>query len=122
MSIRGLGNNNNRFDISSSKKAGAAGKAAAAGAAAGAAAAGAASAAGSASKNEDVLKLSAVAGQAGEAPQVSLGAAGPLPKTMHTDALAKAGKQLSPENRQEKACQHIADQLFEEFESMFKAS
>lgn len=119
MSIRGLGNNNNRFDISSAKKTGAAAKGAQAAGAAGAAAG--VAKAGAASKNEDVLKLSAVAGQAGEAPQISLGSAGPLPKTMHTDALAKASKVMTPEARQDKSCEYIADRLYAEFEKMFKA-
>jgi len=113
MSIRGLGNNNNRFDISSAKKAGSAASAGKAGAAAAAGAAGGVASAGASSKNEDVLKLSAVAGQAGEAPQVSLGAPGPLAKTMHTDALAKAGKQLSPETRSEEAIKLMANDLVE---------
>ncbi|HEY9843271.1 MAG: hypothetical protein ACAI44_22700 [Candidatus Sericytochromatia bacterium] len=113
MSIRGLGNSNNRFDISSAKKAGSSASAGKAGGAAAAGAAAGVAAAGASSKNEDVLRLSAVAGQAGDAPQVNLSAAGPLAKTVHTDALAKASKQLSPEARSEAAIKLIADNLVE---------
>lgn len=113
-------NNSNQYDI---KKFGAVKGAAKAGAAAGAAAAGKAAGAGEAgkaSKNEDVLKLSAVAGQAGEAPQVSLDANEPLPKVAHTAALLGAAQLLPPGIREVSTlallAKAVADKMYEQFE------
>lgn len=111
MSINRLPSNNNRFDVSKLGKASAgarAGKAAAAGAAAGAAKASGANQAG---KSEDVLKLSSVAGQAGEAPQISLSGNAPIPKSEHADALLKASGKLSPETRADEALKLMAMDL-----------
>lgn len=116
MSINPL--KNNRFDMPSlGKAAGAAkgAKAAGAGAAAGAAGAAGAAAAKGADKNTDVLKLSAIAGQAGDAPQISLGDASPspIPKSQHADALLRASAQLSPEKRADEALKLMAMDLVE---------
>jgi len=85
-------------------------KASTAGAAAGA---GKAASANNASKNADVLKLSAVAGQAGEAPQISLSGSSPIPKSEHADALLRASAQLSPEKRADDALKLMAMDLVE---------
>lgn len=121
-SIRAFGNNNRVNGNFGSGKAGQAVKAGAAAAAGAAAGAGAASLA-PVDKAGDTVTLSGVAGQVGTAGTISIpqDSAGPLPKTQHTEALQKASKQLSPEVRQDKSCEHMADRLYQEFEKMFKA-
>jgi len=111
MSINRL--NNNRFDMPKLGKAAGAAKTAGATAAAGAAKAAKAASTKGAAKNEDVLKLSAVAGQAGEAPQISLSDANPIPKSEHADALLRASAQLSPEKRADDALKLMAMDLVE---------
>lgn len=119
-SIRAFGNNNRVSGNYGSGKTGQAAKAGAA--AAGAAAAGAASTA-PIQKAGDTVTLSGVAGQVGTASTISIPheSAGHVRETAHTKALMQAGKQLTPDVRNQKACEHMAQQLHEAFEQMFQA-
>lgn len=119
-----VGRFNQMNSISSTGKSGGAAKAGAAAGKAAAAAASGAGAKGPVEKAGDTVTLSGVIGQAGAAsgtiaiPQDS---AGPLKKTPHSDALLKAGKELSKEKRQDSTCKCISENLFEKFMSDFKS-
>lgn len=98
----------------------AAGTAAAKAAGAAAKAGGAAGAGAAAKVDADSLQLSAVAGQvsSNEAPQVSLGAELPLPKTEHLNALRAASAVLPPAARAAATmtllATEIANRMFEQ--------
>ena len=121
MGMNRVSNSNNNFDLAkmnSSKTKAAAKVGAAAGAAAAGAAAGVKGGA-KASKNEDILKLSAVAGQAGDAPQVNLDSAQPLPKVAHTAALISAATLLPPGLREATVIALMSEKLVEKMFDQF---
>lgn len=119
--------NNNTYDLAKMKTANAKAAAGAAGAVAGAAAGAAAGVKGGAkaSKNEDILKLSAVAGQASDAPQVNLDSSQALPKVAHTAALISAAALLPPGLREASVIalmsEKLVDKMFEQFQQTKKA-